>query len=404
MRDIKLNKVLANSFIFIILIHSIVHELGLLFRESLFSGLFYKLSFISFVYMFFCMLFLLINKQNKLSNFTKWILIIVFVLTIFRTISCLYNNYFHLTDLGRLFNWPLVFINFVLTKPKINDIKKMSNITYVILVFLSIPLIYLNFIGEGQIGTIIFPTYIILSLTPLILYINENKRRKILLFIVLFMLMTLKRTGILCSFAGLIMYYVFSVKTKISFSNSMRKIVIGFMIAVMFILTVLIINSFVPIQVVQRFFELSSDGGSGRNGIWEEVIFAFNNADSIHKFIGYGSEAVPRIVMPQGRAIQAHNDYIEALFDFGYIGFFLLVILSASLVAYFVYMLYNREHYTALFGFAVISILLLSMFSYLYLESYVFMGFAAFFGCIIPKISVNKRRIYGFNICHSSCV
>ena len=74
---------------------------------------------------------------------------------------------------------------------------------------------------------------------------------------------------------------------------------------------VLVLSRF-GIDVLGRFSELSSDGGSGRNIVWAKVLASFSNSDLKRKIFGHGINSVfQTVTIYSDVRIKAHNDFIE---------------------------------------------------------------------------------------------
>ncbi len=79
-----------------------------------------------------------------------------------------------------------------------------------------------------------------------------------------------------------------------------------------------------------RFSNISTDGGSGRTYIWRAIIDAYFENSVLWQIFGSGYYGVVNLM--RGAFVGAHNDYLEALYNYGIVGF-------GSIIAMFVLLL-----------------------------------------------------------------
>lgn len=95
----------------------------------------------------------------------------------------------------------------------------------------------------------------------------------------------------------------------------------------------IIINNSGRFNIIQdRFSSIEEDGGSGRDRVFEDVIYRFNNFGFEDQIFGRGYNMV-RIEDTQTFVpISAHNDFLEVLYDYGYIGITIFVLIHLSII------------------------------------------------------------------------
>lgn len=143
---------------------------------------------------------------------------------------------------------------------------------------------------------------------------------------------TTKRTGMLAASIGFAVFYLTDGKSKKPIKKRLERIVKITILGLIVIAFLVLVLSRFGIDVLGRFSELSSDGGSGRNIVWAKVLASFSNSDLKRKIFGHGINSVfQTVTIYSDVRIKAHNDFIETLHDYGYFGLFLLIAFIAML-------------------------------------------------------------------------
>ncbi len=237
---------------------------------------------------------------------------------------------------------------------------------------LVIPNIYMHMMGMDSQGNIIAPLYYSFGFLGLVLmYSGRSTKMFFSIVISVMILLSEKRTGFLIIIIGLLLLGI--VKTNMGGTRGqrirkyMRLVIVAALAAWAGYWLIGIYN----INVIDRMRLLFREGdtGSGRLIIWRLIINYFRKSSFTHKVFGYGFHAVPVLVHPLGRAIFAHNCFLEILFDFGYVGlaFILAAITWCSVTT--LKMFWWQHKWTPIMAYALVVILLLSMFGYFFEES-----------------------------------
>ena len=151
---------------------------------------------------------------------------------------------------------------------------------------------------------------------------------------------TTKRTGMLAASIGFAVFYLTDGKSKKPIKKRLERIVKITILGLIVIAFLVLVLSRFGIDVLGRFSELSSDGGSGRNIVWAKVLASFSNSDLKRKIFGHGINSVfQTVTIYSDVRIKAHNDFIETLHDYGYFGLFLLIAFIAMLFKEWYYQL-----------------------------------------------------------------
>ena len=194
--------------------------------------------------------------------------------------------------------------------------------------------------------------YIILAY-PLVFIEKEKKYRLIFSIpIILMAIISLKTTAILIIFACTLVFFLFGSK--------------HFGVKVIFLPIVGLALLFLGYYIADRYFSLNIfeiyyrqnlvDGGNGRTLIWSRVIDAFSNSSLFSQVFGHGYN--DGIVFSFG---EAHNDFLETLYDYGIIGLLLMIINICYLVRMGVKMYKVNYEYTVAYIMLTVEILIMFM-------------------------------------------
>lgn len=344
-------------------------------------------------------LLILLLKKKVYVKFGVHQGILVLCLLVVPIISAVFNSQtINYTLVLNSILWVLLFIVFYYATLFYGEFpinKKYIKISYIAIIILSIPLIHLHLSGLGKVGAVIFSVYGCLTILPLVLYCTERNRRYIPIMITLFLILcTTKRAGILAALIGFIIYYLTEGQKKLSLNKKLFRILtIGILLILGGTFCLFILNIF-GVDIIQRFKELSSDGGSGRIFIWSTIISEFQNSDLMHKMFGHGVNAVARqVVIFSDTRIKAHNDIIETLFDYGYIGLTVLSCFLLSLILEWKKQFIQHSNELSVYSYSMIISIILMLLSYYFIESYIINFVAIYWGIVFAERKLKKNTV-----------
>lgn len=273
--------------------------------------------------------------------------------------------------------------------------KKMLYFLYAILIGLSFPLIAIHLSGAGLNGSVIFSTYLVLTIVPLLLQATEYKSRYLpILCSLIVIAATTKRTGMLAASIGFAVFYLTDGKSKKPIKKRLERIVKITILGLIVIAFLVLVLSRFGIDVLGRFSELSSDGGSGRNIVWAKVLASFSNSDLKRKIFGHGINSVfQTVTIYSDVRIKAHNDFIETLHDYGYFGLFLLIAFIAMLFKEWYYQFREHTEQLAIYSFSMIVTIFFATFSYFFIESTVINYMAVYWGIVFAKRKLHREGL-----------
>ena len=169
-----------------------------------------------------------------------------------------------------------------------------------------------------------------------------------------------KQGAFLAVVIGVICFYMSERKV---FDNSLGKkskiwiVVLG--IIVVFAYDYVSTN--MEFDILRGFQSLEDDGGNGRLEIYQHLLTLIKQSSFIELVLGHGG--MNAVFNRLG--ISAHNDFIEILFDFGFIGFILYAIFIVSLISCYLKLINIKSQLAPSLIYTIVVFLVLSMVSHL---------------------------------------
>ena len=329
-------------------------------------------------------------KNLKVNSLT----VLLSVMVLFELITSYVNSLFVIPMIFvDVLTWPLVLVVFFYyTKEnKIPDfIKPLTFIGVTLVCLLSI----LNIIGyySNHNGAAVFGSYYSLTFLPL-LYMVGTKKINILysIFVLLLMLFSLKRAGLIVALAGIGVYYCLldslSDNKKFILKNKLHKL---FKLLLLLLLIGFIgryIIYIFDLNILDRLLNLAEDRGSGRLGIWNQVIDAFNHSSQFEKWFGHGFHSVFYQIQPFGIKRFAHNSFVETLYDYGYIGLCFLMCFIAQIIHNFIRMFKVNYQFAPVMGYSIVVMLVLSLVSYFFEQAIMILPLSVIWGMILGSFN-----------------
>ena len=272
--------------------------------------------------------------------------------------------------------WLVVFLFFSVylkDRKKTKEINFVFKLAYVFMIIIGSYYIIWSLtrpaiVMSGTVNTVYYP----LMLLPLVF--TKRSKMSAVLGVLLLLFATLiseKRTALIAIVLALVIPIIINPnsKRKSKFKRAILFLLVGlavFALAYLFIL-------YFEIDIIDRFMNLSNDGGSGRNHIYATVWRSIKNLGIRDLFIGNGFNGVAndKIVMLIDSNIfgfeytSAHNDFLEIIYDYGIIGLLLYVFFLAQMVKVLFKLYINRSRYFSMALSATILYLVVSTSSHL---------------------------------------
>lgn len=165
-------------------------------------------------------------------------------------------------------------------------------------------------------------SYYSLYMLPLVLvYPSKIGKTCLTIIVSLAVFSSVKRGGVLALALAMIAYII--TNQLVSKQGKFKKIIIGFCVLTAFIAIFAYIGTMGDNNIFERFESIQKDNGSGRTDVWTEAWRLITDQGIFTYFVGNGFNTV---VHNSRYVLSAHNDYLEAWFDFGLIGMLLYII------------------------------------------------------------------------------
>ena len=356
--------------------------------------------------MVFCQLFLevlaLVLVVFKGASFIKTGKFVLFWLS-FSFLITLFQHSELLTDLRTIFWWPSIYLLFYdICAKDSGKYRELLFNTFIPIIFIGCSAIFIA-LRIAMFSALGFNTasndvYYIILLMPFIPLIKRKTIQYIFIIIgIVLALYSFKRGAQICIVLSMLLYvFVNMRRSKISsFKKVMALVVVtGSMIGLF-----AFVNAKTEGYIVTRFDEIEESGGSGREDIYSRVTKEFEEQGFLTKLVGCGINGVKKHYHvandKDGRSYSAHNDFLEMLADFGYIGLFIYILIILN---YFKDVFKCRKgkdiayYQSGLMGLSIF--LVMSMVSHLFL----YPTFVAYSSMLFGVIGGYKTKLRSYQI------
>lgn len=205
-------------------------------------------------------------------------------------------------------------------------------------------------------------SYYVLYMLPLVLCVpSKAVRIALLLLISMAVFSSVKRGGVLALLAALLAYIIIQ-QTVLNKRHMATKILFAIVIIAVLAGIFIFLSTLNYNNILERFENIGQDGGSGRTVVWWEAWRLISHQDAIGVLIGNGYNAV---LQNSRLGLSAHNDYLEAWFDFGLIGAVLYLLSVLSLFRTNILALRRKHPCSAAFSAMSTIVLILSLISHI---------------------------------------
>lgn len=258
---------------------------------------------------------------------------------------------------------------------------------------IAVPLIKIHLSGAGNIGQVIFLTYLCITTLPLVLILTNNRsyRNLSMVLAVLISTASTKRAGTLALILGLFIMLVVEAHIQGTLNQRWKKYLKIMLLILIGTIMVFYLESTGRIQILDRFARLGDDGGSGRDVIWLIVLNAYHSSGLVQRLFGHGFQSVYYILRPGGFYRFAHNSYIEYLYDYGTVGLILLLVFIIALIVSTIDMVRRKARFAPVMCLLLVISVFLGMFSYFFEESNIIMPVAVAYGVILGMDKKEKN-------------
>lgn len=202
---------------------------------------------------------------------------------------------------------------------------ELKFIDYSIFVVMALMLAYayyttfdlLNYFQESHLVTSYFTLYVL----PLLMLIpSKIVKLASIIFVSIVVFSSMKRGGVIAIMGSLFVYFI--VHQIVNGKNFVWGAIVTFVVIAGLGGMFIYLGMSGDADIFERIENIGDDEGSGRLTVWWETGRLIFNQDFDTFFIGNGYN---KVVEHSRLALSAHNDYLEAFFDFGVFGFFFYV-------------------------------------------------------------------------------
>ncbi|MBQ0085559.1 MAG: O-antigen ligase family protein [Prevotella sp.] len=234
----------------------------------------------------------------------------------------------------------------------------------------------LSFVGKEGNNMIFY----VITMIPWILLINKRKYKTILLIIVTILcVISLKRSALI----GVLLvdsFYLYIEFIKHS-SNKARAIVLFVILIGAFSFSTNLANNFSDNMAISRMNSIKEDEGSGRIDHWKDTWNLVQSESSLEKnLLGHGYCGVEVALNEPNHS--AHNDFLEVLYDYGWIALILYVFIHLLIIKRLKSLVGYNKRYLLPYISSYIVFIVLSMVSHLVIYPTYFIFLTSFWGAI----------------------
>lgn len=234
--------------------------------------------------------------------------------------------------------------------------------------------------------------YVVLLLPFAILIDSRYKRWIFIALIFIITLYSLKRTAILIMLAALLVCIYFDFFNRNKGATTSRIVIL---LLIVISAGFLLYHPSSPLaNVMERFSSIEDDNGSGRETIYDEVIAMFDKLPLYSQFFGKGFCMVQEDIRGGGDGVvlSAHNDFLEILYDFGFVGIVIYISFIIKLLTRCISLLKARSVLTSSYLVSIVIFLFTSSFSHLIIYPTYFLFLSAYWAYIEHRIEMNNYR------------
>lgn len=345
-------------------------------------------------------------RTMKIRSSQSAVVVMVVLLLLLELASSFRHHRFTVGNLGDMLIWPMLILDAYLIcsryEPERHSFGVTVYLSELVLMAAAVPLVLTHLRGYTYYGMIVRPVYFCFALIPFVLIQKDGFWKKTVMVLVCLMeVVSTKRAGAIACIGGICVYYILRLHMEGSLGKKMQAVAKYIVAAAAACMAIYAYSMTHSIAILERFANLANDGGSGRLEIWGKVFKAFLHLGRLDRLIGRGYQAVSaELQVINSHTINAHNDFVEYLYDFGYVGLALLVLLYGFLF-WQLYQLWSKKHWIApAYGCCLFMLLIMSMFSYGFVQSTTIDFLCIFTGC---ACAFNRRKpLSGKGVSHYS--
>lgn len=225
--------------------------------------------------------------------------------------------------------------------------------------------------------------YLLYFLPMLFLFLKENHRKYMFIITLVVIILSSKRSGFLALGLGFLSYY-FTINKK---QKNNKKILSFLLVLIVIYFVFNWINSIMDGRLLERFESASDDRGSGRLDVWLYVWTIIQDSSLLNLLFGHGFNSV---ILQTDTDYSAHNDFLEIIFDFGWIGFVLFIAFLISSIVFLKRLSKTHSTQAPVLSMALLIFMTNCIFSHIIIYSECLSLFTLYFGALCGLESEKK--------------
>ena len=330
--------------------------------------------------------------SKKLPTDSLGIVLLVWI--IFLSFNVFFLSDIIYLDFIRVHLWTTsYFASYLLIRNNPNRLQTLLQMFVIVFfistVFFALSKYTLRYVAQLGFGTQSNIVFCVLTVFPWIL-LQKNRKYTLIICLVtmVVVLFSNKRSALiilfLCALPVIKYYYQTGVNKK-------YLTISLFLAAILFAFTFSYLNNtYLNNHIGERFAELSEDGGSNRDRIWQYTWNGYQNSPSINQIIGNGHYKVSKL----GRATAAHNDFLEVLYDYGAIGFILYLLIHISIFRRMIYLRKMRHPFAYSYMAMWLIFVVMSFVSILIVQQRYLIYMGVYWGAIDGYLVSQRNKSY----------
>jgi len=233
-------------------------------------------------------------------------------------------------------------------------------------------------------------SYYLLYLLPLLLCNPKDIVKWGSIFIVAIVVFTSTKRGGSIAFLFSILIYLY---TRYFIQGDKRnRLIDRLAVFVLIVFAGFIVYSFLESSIdvlMDRIGDNNDQGERGRMTIYQTVLAMISSSAPEKMLFGHGWN---QVIVDNPIGLSAHNDFLECIYDFGFIGFLLLIYFFYQLIRYSIRLVKTHSSYGPPMAVASAILFVNSMVSHILIYPAFAITFALFFGYVTGMESINKTK------------
>lgn len=340
---------------------------------------------VSFLQLFRVFMLLGRSKMGPLAKswlriFIYYAIALVYGLATNQNVNNYYVMWFIICPTSAWFYYSAV----VIINPSLKEtLIKISFWALVVFVGISLYFIPRSVRSNGLFSSLNTSYYALLAYPMVMMNTSKVKRVLATLLMVIVVLLSMKRGGIVSIALAFVIYLLFATNLGVF----KKVMVVAVSIGALFYL-IPKVDEMTNGTLTTRY-EFSQGGGDeeGRATMYKVVWNAFGSSGLMEQIFGHGLNAVVNNKVLSGDA--AHNDYLEFIYDYGIIGLILLLLYQWQLLLITYRSLKGKRYFLSTI-LAFTSTIVLSMVSIVY-AFYYFLIIIPFW-CVVNQVQIEERK------------